>query len=216
MHITWYNCNIFDNLWQKTIAVHNTPDLFELRDGKLSQNCRCFLLHFFFRPDLWMWCECLIYFYLAFFNSLSFSVFFSIFSNDNIFAIRCKWQMWKSCLCFFLALIFCAFLVKFGLHPFLYPFGLGPNSIAGEKDVQSELSGSLGRERVAEPWLCSPAIPLSSPSLGSFCSLINLFFAVSLIFFLHFSPLRAWSQARDLYIFLKNRLEVQLQGRLYL
>lgn len=113
------------------------------------------------------------------------------------------------------ALIFCVFLVKFGLHPFLYPFGLGPNSIAGEKDVQSELSGSLGRERVAEPRLCSPVIPLSSPSLGSFCSLINLFFAVSLIF-LHFFPLRAWSQARDLYIFLKNRLEVQLQGRLYL
>ena len=36
-------------------------------------------------------------------------------------------------------------------RPFLYPFGLGPNYIAGEKDVQSKLSGSLGRERVAEP-----------------------------------------------------------------
>ena len=95
---SWYV--IFDNLWQKAIAVYNTPNLFELRD-KLSQNCRCFLLHFFFSPDLRMWCECLIYFYLALFNSLSFSVFFSIFSNDNIFAIRCKWQISKSCLFFF-------------------------------------------------------------------------------------------------------------------
>lgn len=126
-------------------------------------------------------------FYLAFFNSLSFSVFFSVFSNDNIFAIRCKWQMSKSCLCFFLALIFCAFVVKFGLRPFLHPFGPEPNSVVGETDMQSELSGSLGRERLAQPWLCSPAIPLPSPSLGSFCSLINLFFAVSLRFFAFFT-----------------------------
>lgn len=88
---------------------------------------------------------------------------------------------------FFWALIFCAFLVTFGLRPFLYPFGLGPSSIVGEKDVQSELSGSLGREKLAEPWLCSPTIPLSSPSLGSFCSLINFFFAVSLGFFAFFT-----------------------------
>ena len=59
--------------------------------------------------------------------------------------------MSKSCLFFFSEhLFFCAFLVKFGLSPFLYPFGLEPNSIVGEKDVQSELSGSLGRERVAD------------------------------------------------------------------
>lgn len=171
----------------KTIAVYNTPNLFELRDGKLSKNCRCFLLHFFFRPDMWMWCDCLIYFYLAFFNSLSLSF---LFSNDNVFTIRCKWQMWKSCPVFFSrALIFCAFLVKFGLHPFLYPFSLGPNSMVGEKDVQSELNGSLRRERVVEPWLCRLAIPLASPSLGSFCSLINLFFAVSLCYFFAFFPI---------------------------
>ena len=188
---SWYV--IFDNLWQKTIAVYNTPNLFELRD-KLSQNCRCFLLHFFFRPDLRMWCECLIYFYLALFNSLSFSVFFSIFSNDNVFAIRCKLQISKSCLFFFFwALIFCTFLVTFGLRPFLYPFSLGPNSIVGEKDVQRELSPSL--------------VLLTDQ---------YLFFVVSLSFFSIFYPLRAWSQSRDLYIFVKNRLEVHLQGRLLL
>ena len=119
---------------------------------------------------------------------------FSIFSNDNVFAIRCKWQISKSCLFFFFwAQIFSTFLVTFGLRPFLYPFSLGPNSIVGEKDVQSELSPSL--------------VLLTDQ---------YLFFAVSLSFFSIFYPLRAWSQSRDLYIFIKNRLEVHLQGRLLL
>lgn len=88
---------------------------------------------------------------------------------------RCQNQV-----CFF-------FLSTNFLCPFLYPFSLEPNSIVGEKDVQSELSGSLGRERVADRALIlQPGHPPFQSSLGSFCSLINICFLLFTKFFFAF------------------------------
>ena len=137
-----------------------------------------------------MWFECLIYFYLALFNSLSFSVFFSIFSNDNVFAIRCKWNgRYQNHVCFF---FLSTNFLRFPSNVWIVPFSLSvwPGTqihSGGKRRAKWASRGSLGREKLAEPWLCSPTIPLSSPSLGSFCSLINFFFAVSLSFFAFFT-----------------------------
>ena len=99
---------------------------------------------------------------------------FSIFSNDNVFAIRCKWQMSKSCLFFFLSTNFLCFPSKVWIAPFSLSIWPGTQLHSGGKRC-AKCAEWAGRERVAEPWLCSPAIPLANPSLGSFCSLIFFF-----------------------------------------
>ena len=170
------------------------------------RNCRCFLLHLFLSS------------LLQFLLSLSLSLF--LFSYDNVFAIRCKWQMSKSCLCFFsLSTNLLCFPSKVWIAPFSLSVWPGTQLHSGGRririNVQSELSGSLGRERVADRALIlQPGHP-PFQSITWLILLSNQFlFCCFTKLFCIFYPLHAWSQASDLYIFLKNRLEVQLQGRL--
>ena len=94
--------------------------------------------------------------------------------------------MSKSCLFFFLSTNFLCFPSKVWIAPFSLSIWPGTQLHSGGKRC-AKCAEWAGRERVAEPWLCSPAIPLANPSLGSFCSLINFFFAVSLGFFAFFT-----------------------------